>query len=525
MTLKTSHSFSLRWVERAIAVLDAAGSTFITSAQLAGWWNQALANRSQYHTTVEQKEEPSDLLLETNNNHFWGDEAVSPQVEEEREWIVSDSAARLYNLLCEEEEGKRAQVDLSLYDEWDVLGALALWLKEKWKSIVPASTRGELVDAAITYYEKNYSDGAKAKLFSCVTKLEVEALTILRTVAGAVVRSESAGYVDSTLASLAERYRNKSNWEDGNAGVELIIGPLMFMPYCSRTVDSNGSVLEEQVGNPVASSMAILLFAKVYSQVLFKTNQSKGLLGPTAVSHMPFIEGMKEKKPNISFLTRFSNKKETIGQFRKSDLEENNSTMKGGSVETKLEGMRTKLEQLQKEMDHLKEEVHRMQQANNGRVEEISETFDFWTQLLLSETRASLSLERNAREKLERRVHYLEEILRKKTPDKAFVVNTDVISSSPRNGFHEIASHVGPHNEQTREKKEADTQDDDLFQAFQEAVGVSLSLDNRENNKHSEESSKGNGDAHSRPRLTSWTKTGSGSQGQSPIDSKRNCAS
>ncbi|GJD10500.1 hypothetical protein Gasu2_46870 [Galdieria sulphuraria] len=159
MTLRTSHSFTLRWVERAIAVLDAAGSTFITSAQLA----------------------------ETNDSPFWGKEVVPSQVDEEREWVISESSARLYGLLCEEEEGKRAQVDLSLYDEWDVLGALAMWLKERWKRIVPASTRGELVDAAITFYEKNYSDGARAKLFSCVTKLEVEALTILRTVAGAVI--------------------------------------------------------------------------------------------------------------------------------------------------------------------------------------------------------------------------------------------------------------------------------------------------------------------------------------------------
>ncbi|GJD10499.1 hypothetical protein Gasu2_46860 [Galdieria sulphuraria] len=191
------------------------------------------------------------------------------------------------------------------------------------------------------------------------------------------------------------------------------------MPYCSRTVDNSGSVLEEQVGNPIASSMAILLFAKVYSQVLFKTNQSKGFLGPTVVNHIPLIEGMKEKKPNISFLSKFS--KREANQSRINDTDENNMIIRG-SVETKLEGMRTRLEQLQKEVEYLKEELHRMQQANNGRVEEISETFDFWTQLLLSETRASLSLEKSAREKLEKRVHYLEDILKEKIPEKALVV-------------------------------------------------------------------------------------------------------
>ncbi|GJQ08942.1 hypothetical protein GpartN1_g733.t1 [Galdieria partita] len=517
MTLRTSHSFSLRWVERAIAVLDAAGSTFITSAQLAGWWNQEPSN-TQKNIPVEQKE-PSDLLIETNSSPLWGSEVVSSQVEEDREWVVSESSARLYSLLCEEEEGKRAQIDLSLYDEWDVLGALAMWLRERWKRIVPASTRGELVDAAITFYEKNYSDGARAKLFSCVTKLEVEALTILRTVAGAVVRSESAGYVDSTLNSLAERYRNKTNWEDRNAGVELIIGPLMFMPYCSRTVDSSGSVLEEQVGNPIASSMAILLFAKVYSQVLFKTNHSKGFLGPNVVSHIPLIEGVKEKKPNISFLSRFSKKEES--QPRSTDTEEKNMTIRG-SVETKLESMRTKMEQLQKEVDNLKEELHRMQQANNGRVEEISETFDFWTQLLLSETRASLSLERSAREKLEKRVHYLEEIVREKVPEKALLVNRPVVGSSQPNDTKEASYHVDS-NEQTRHKKETESQDDDLFQAFQEAVGVSLSLDTRGNGKHSTDANN-NSDVKNYPNTKTF-KVVNGKQSQSLIDSGSNCAS
>ncbi|EME31703.1 uncharacterized protein Gasu_10820 [Galdieria sulphuraria] len=517
MTLRTSHSFTLRWVERAIAVLDAAGSTFITSAQLAGWWNQELSNRQQ-NTSVDQKE-PSNLLIETNDSPFWGKEVVPSQVDEEREWVISESSARLYGLLCEEEEGKRAQVDLSLYDEWDVLGALAMWLKERWKRIVPASTRGELVDAAITFYEKNYSDGARAKLFSCVTKLEVEALTILRTVAGAVVRSESAGYVDSTLNSLAERYRNNSNIEDGNVGVELVIGPLMFMPYCSRTVDNSGSVLEEQVGNPIASSMAILLFAKVYSQVLFKTNQSKGFLGPTVVNHIPLIEGMKEKKPNISFLSKFS--KREANQSRINDTDENNMIIRG-SVETKLEGMRTRLEQLQKEVEYLKEELHRMQQANNGRVEEISETFDFWTQLLLSETRASLSLEKSAREKLEKRVHYLEDILKEKIPEKALVVSKSVIGSSLPNGAKEF-THPVDSNEQTRHKKETDSQDDDLFEAFQEAVGVSLSLDAHGNSKHS--SSTNNNTDVKNYQNSKALKNANGKQSQPPIDSGSSCAS
>lgn len=513
MTLRTSHSFALRWVERAIAVLDAAGSTFITSAQLAGWWNQELHNR-QENTSVEQKE-PSDLLIETSDSKFWGSETISPQVEEEeeREWVVSESAARLYNLLCEEEEGKRAQVDLSLYDEWDVLGALALWLKERWKRIVPATTRGELVDAAITFYERNYSDGARAKLFSYVTKLEVEALTILRTVAGAVVRSESAGYVDSTLASLAERYRNKSTWEDRNAGVELIIGPLMFMPYCSRTVDANGSVSEERVGNPIASSMAILLFAKVYSQVLFKTSQSKGFLEPSIVNPIPFIEGQKEKKSNITFLTRFA-KKES-GQSRRNERDEKNMLM-DGSVDSKLEGMRMRVEQLQKEVDYLKEELHRMQQANNGRVQEISETFDFWTQLLLSETRASLSLERSAREKLEKRVHYLEEILGEKT----CVPRKPVIASPLLNGVKDISYHAD-NNEQTRHEKVKESQDDDLFQAFQEAVGVTLSLETSGNGN---DSKKDNTTVeYYQPNLK--RNVGGNSHSHSRVDSGSNCAS
>eukprot|EP00871_Galdieria_phlegrea_P002336 jgi/Galph1/3102/GphlegSOOS_G1799.1 len=467
MTLKTSHSFTLRWVERAIAIIDAAGSTFITSAQLAGWWNQVERHQhAKGHGSLENPKDPSSVCVISSSNDF-------------------ESAMNLYSMLCEEEEGKRKQVDLALYDEWDVLGALALWLKERWKRTVPSSVRGELVDAAITFYEKNFGDGARAKLFSVVTKLEVEALTILRTVAGAVVRSESAGYVDETLSILAEQFRKSdiSDSENRNPGVEVIIGPIMFMPYFTRTIDSNGSVLEEHIGNPIASSMALLIFAKVYSEVLFKSSQSKFLFSP-AVSHISIMDSSKEKKQTISFLSKFNSSKK----------EDSSPTMNGtgkewsyrGSLEPKLGNLETQVQKLQEELNELKHELSRMQQANEGRVQEISETFDFWTQLLLSETRASLSLERAAREKLERRVHRLEEVFSQKTVKGEKLTNsTSSLSRSKSsvddiNDLHEVVPYSGfnlPSVSREESSTPCDEQDDELLQAFQQAVGVSLVRD------------------------------------------------